>query len=155
MNGILTSWAHYIHSRYYHRSSMNCRFYRVTRIALASFAALLPPKGALTYEVMEPKKFATEQSKQILKTLGANDFLLDLYGGVSTHMREILLSTMVQGMLNNTLTREEWEKKYMRPDALYIYRLGQTLAERAVSEKEEDRPYVTEMADMKQHGRYA
>lgn len=132
----------------YHGTHMTRRFYHTTKIALASFALLLPPAKATAYKYIEPKKFATEQSAQILKTLGANDSLLEVNARVSDQMTHIIKSRMVQGMANGTLTKDEWEEKYMRPDVLYIYRLGQALAERAKNEKKEDQSHVMEMAEM-------
>ncbi len=132
----------------YQNSQIKHRFYHTTKIALVSFACLLPSTKVTAYQYIEPKKFATEQSPQILKTLGANDALLKINAKVSDQMTHIISSQMVQGMATGTLTKNEWEKKYMRPDVLYIYRLGQTLAARAKRETKDDQSYVMEMADM-------
>lgn len=124
------------------------RFFHATSITLASSAFLLSPAKAMAYKYLEPKQFATEQSSKILKTLGANDSLLKINARVSDQMTHIINSQMVQGMAKGSLSKDEWEKNYMRPDVLYIYRLGQSLVERAKKEKKEDRPYVMEMAEM-------
>lgn len=138
----------YINHRYCYSIPMMRRFYRTTTVALASSAFLFSSATGMAYKCIEPKKFAVEQSEQILKALGANEPLLKLNARVSHHMTHIIQSSMVQGMATGTLSREEWEKKYMRPDALYIYRLGQALAERAQKEKEEDRFHIMGMAEM-------
>jgi thiaminase len=134
--------------RYCHNIHTMSRFYHTTKIILISSLFLITPSNAIAYKYIEPKKFAIEQSAQILKTLGANDSLLKINARVSDQMTQIIKSQMVQGMVKGTLTKEEWEKKYMRPDVLYIYRLGKALAERAKREKKEDQPYIVEMAEM-------
>lgn len=123
------------------------RYYSVARVALTSTLMCLPAT-ATAYKSVEPRTFATEHSTHILKTLGANSTLLRINRKVSDQMTLILQSEMVQGMATGTLAREEWERKYMQPDVLYIHKLGLALAERAKLEKKEDQPYVMEMAEM-------
>lgn len=102
----------------------------------------------MAYKYVNPKDFSKEQSPQILKKLGANDSLLKINRLASDKMTNILESHMVQAMAKGTLTKDDWEKKYMRADALYIYKLGQELAERAKKETEKDRSNVMEFANM-------
>jgi thiaminase len=121
-------------------------FCQTTRMAVASSFCLLAPSGALAYKYIHPSEFSIHQSSEILKSLGANDSLLKVNRVVSDKMTEIIASDMVQGMAMGMLTQDEWNRKYMRADALYIYRLGQELAIRAKYEKEADNIMV--IADM-------
>lgn len=123
------------------------RFYQITHIVLTALTLFLPTKS-LAYKYIEPKEFVSRQSTQILKTLGADKHLITLNTRVCHQMTHIIQSYMVQGMATGTLTKDEWEKKYMKPDVLYIYRLGQALEERARYEKKEDQFHVKQMAEM-------
>jgi thiaminase len=124
-------------------------FCRSTRIALAaSSLCLLPSTPAKAYQHIDPKKFSVEESPRILKKLGAHAPLLKVNKLVTDQMSRIIASPMVQGMARGTLTREEWDEKYMRADVLYIYKLGQELAERSKKEQEPDRSNVMEFAEM-------
>lgn len=134
--------------RFNYKAPVMCRFYRATTIALASSVFLFPPAAARAYRSIEPKSFALEQSVHILTALGANPQMLKLNTRVTKQMTQLLQSQMVQGMAKGTLTKEEWETKYMKPDVLYIYKLGHSLAERAKQENEEDRARIMEMAEM-------
>ena len=131
---------HFLHSIH--------RFCSNAKNAFASKARILPPTRAGTYRYIDPKAFAIEDSSKILQTLGANQSLLKINRVVSDKMVTIIDSQMVQGMAKGTLTREEWDKKYMKADALYIYQLGCSLAERAAKETEKDRTHMMELAEM-------
>lgn len=136
-------------TRYFrHDTSRMRRFYRTTSIALASSAFLFSPAGARAYQHIDPSHFVKEQSPKILSNLGANASMLKLNAQVNDQMTRLIQSHMVQGMAKGTLKKEEWETKYMKPDVLYIYQLGQSLRERAKKENEEDCERVMEMADM-------
>jgi thiaminase len=124
------------------------RFRSKTKIAAASTVCLWPLAQNAAYQYIDPQKFAIEESAKILRHLGANDSLIKVNRVVSDIMAAILESDMVQGMAKGTLTREEWDKKYMRADALYIYQLGCSLAERANIESENDNGLMRELAEM-------
>lgn len=119
-----------------------------SKIAIASSCCLLPVTGAVAHQAIDPKEFAAKQSEEILKHLGANESLLKTNRLVTELMAQIIESEMVQGMAKGTLTHEEWDAKYMRADALYIYKLGQELEKRAHKEAEHDSANVMEMAEM-------
>lgn len=123
-------------------------FGHTSRFVLASTACLLPTSQAIAYKYINPKEFASVRSEQILEKLGANDSLLKINRLVSDKMANILGSHMVQGMATGTLSKENWEEKYMRPDVLYIYKLGQELSARAKKETGKDQSNVMEFADM-------
>lgn len=131
------------------RLSFSMRSIRqTTRMAFASSICLLSPAGGMAYNYINPREFSTHQSPQILSKLGANDSLLKVNRVAMDKMTAIIESPMVQGMAKGTLTKEEWERKYMRADALYIYKLGQRLSIRAQKEKDADRLAIMEIADM-------
>ncbi len=89
-----------------------------------------------------------EQSPKILQSLGASDSLLKVNMVASEKMTAIIESQMVQRMAKGTLSKEEWDRKYMRADALYIYNLGRALATRALNEEEQDSLNLREFAEM-------
>lgn len=124
------------------------RFCNTTRVAFASSICLMSPTKGLAYKHIDPNQFASVQTTHILRTLGASDRLININRFATDRMTNILTSQMVQGMAKGTLTKEEWNIKYMRADALYIYKLGQALAKRSNNENEEDREKVKEFADM-------
>lgn len=131
------------------RLSFGMRLFRQsTRMTFASSICLLSPSEATAYHYVCPKEFVAHQSTKILSNLGANDSLLKVNKVAMDKMTEIIESPMVQGMAKGTLTKDEWERKYMRADALYIFKLGQRLSIRAQQEKEADRLHMTEIADM-------
>ena len=115
-------------------------------IALVSTISILPTQ-AIAYTYINPRVFV-KQSPEILRNLGASDSLLKINRVASEKMTEILESQMVQGMAKGTLSKEEWDRKYMRADALYIYNLGRALAIRAANENEQDSVHVRDFAEM-------
>lgn len=124
------------------------RFFSTARIAITSSVCLFHPTQAVAYKYIDPIKFSEEQSTQILRNLGANESLLKVNRVSSGIMAKILNSEMVQGMAKGTLTKEEWDKKYMRADALYIYNLGKALDKRSKNESEQDSLNMMEFANM-------
>jgi thiaminase len=124
------------------------RFTFSVKVVLFSTICLLPPKQAVAYRYINPREFSIEQSAKILRNLGASDSLIKVNRTVSDTMTAIIESQMVQGMAKGTLTREEWTKKYMKADVLYIYNLGHALATRATNETEKDSVNVMELAEM-------
>lgn len=118
------------------------------RMAFASTMCLFPSTQAMAYRYIDPKVFAQEQSPNILRTLGANDTLLKVNRVASEKMAAIIESPMVQGMAKGTLSKEKWDEKYMKADALYIFNLGQALAIRAKNEKDKDSLHLSELAEM-------
>lgn len=113
----------------------------------STFSTLAPVKVA-GYSAIDPEQFSYEQAGEILKTLGACEQLQKTYKVVRPIMANILASSMVQGMAKGTLTVEEWELKYMKADALYIYRLGSELTKRVENEADEDKALMGELAEM-------
>ena len=118
------------------------------KIALFSTFSLLPTTQTIAYKCIDPKKFTLEQSPKILQNLGASETLLKINQVASKKMTEIIESQMVQKMAKGTLTKEEWDSRYMQPDVLYINNLGRALAERSVKEDEKDRLMMMELAEM-------
>lgn len=117
------------------------------KIAFFSTVSLLPTQ-AIAYKYIDPKTFSVEQSPKILRNLGASDSLLKIHRVASKKMTEILESQMVQRMAKGQLSKEEWDRKYMRADVLYIYNLGRALATRATGENEKDSLNLKEFAQM-------
>lgn len=117
------------------------------KIACISTISLLPTQ-TMAYKYIDPKVFVVEQAPKILRNLGASDSLLKINRVASQKMTEIIESQMVQRMAQGTLSKEEWDRKYMRADALYIYNLGLALAQRAKQEQEKDGQNVQEFAEM-------
>ena len=118
------------------------------KIAFFSSVCLLPTANLGAYKYIDPKEFSEKQFPKILQELGANESLVKVNRTATKKMSEIISSDMVQGMAKGILTKEEWDKKYMRADALYIYNLGKVLALRAKNENEGDKSNITELADM-------
>ena len=54
-----------------------------------------------------------QQPARILRQLGANDALIKVNRVASHKLADIMESPMVQGMAKGTLTREEWDRKYI------------------------------------------
>lgn len=102
----------------------------------------------MTYRYIDPSTFSAEQSSKILRNLGASAPLLRVNMVASKKMTSIINSQMVQRMAKGTLSKEEWDRKYMRADALYIYNLGRALAMRAAKENEKDSLSLMEFAKM-------
>lgn len=123
-------------------------FCKTATLALASSACLLSPSRGIAYQYIHPKTFSVEESPRILRQLGANESLLKVNRVASDKMTAILESSMVQGMAKGTLTKDEWSRKYMKADVLYIYKLGQELATRSEKEGEADKANVLDLAEM-------
>lgn len=114
----------------------------------AMVASLLIPGAVGAHKHISPHQFVYEQCPKILTELGANQSLIKINHVVDDKMTKILESTMVQGMAKGTLSKDEWNQKYMKPDVLYIYNLGQSLATRVTKEEDRHKPVVKEIADM-------
>lgn len=128
--------------------SISCRLISRAKIVLFSTVSVLPATQGIAYKTIDPREFSLEQCPKILQNLGASDSLLKINRVASEKMTEIIESQMVQRMAKGTLTKEEWDRKYMRADALYIYNLGRALAVRATNEKEKDSLNLMEFAEM-------
>lgn len=123
--------------------------YRLSQVVpIAPMISSLSPMQGVMYKYIDPKTFSVKQAPEILRNLGANNSLLKINQVASKKMTEIIESQMIQRMIKGTLSKEEWDRKYMKADALYIHNLGCALAKRAMHEKEEDSLHVREFAEM-------
>lgn len=79
--------------------------------------------------------FINYEIVKLFKKAGANDKIISLWKEQSKEIEKILSSKMVQGMKKNTLTRQQFDELYMKPDVIYIYNLGLELKKRSLKEK--------------------
>jgi|GEM_PF-4841786 len=105
-------------------------------------------------------RFIRHDSVQLFKALGAGGRLTDLWVRHSDITHKILSSEMVQGMRDNSLTREKFDNLYMKPDVLYIYNLGVALKERSAKLEKRTKSNISMIADMfmgyeTEHNRFA
>jgi thiaminase len=95
------------------------------------------------------KDFVNIEIVKLFKQAGANDKIIALWRSQSKNIEKILSSKMVQGMKKNTLTRQQFDEVYMKPDVIYIYNLGVALKKRALKEdKINDRNNIMMLAEM-------
>lgn len=129
-------------------SNFVSRSLSTARVAFASSMCLLPSTQAFAYKHIDPKAFVHTEMPQILRRLGASSTLLKVNEVATQHMIDIIASEMVQRMAKGTLSKEEWDKKYMKADARYISDLGFALSKRVKNEAEAERAHLSDLADM-------
>ena len=93
--------------------------------------------------------FVNVEIVKLFKKAGANNKIISLWKEQSKNIEKILSSKMVQGMRKNTLTRQQFDELYMKPDVIYIYNLGVELKKRAAAEKNKsDKNNIMMLAEM-------
>lgn len=100
------------------------------------FSGILMPFSS-NAKANDYENFVKQDCVVLFKEVGAGDKIMDLWKNQAKNMEKILASKMVQGMKNNTLTREKFDELYMKPDVIYIYNLGLALEKRAAKEPNE------------------
>lgn len=112
------------------------------------FSGILMPFSS-NAKANDYENFVKQDCVVLFKEVGAGDKIINLWKNQAKNMTKILSSNMVQGMKNNTLTREKFDELYMKPDVIYIYNLGLALEKRAVKEpNESDRENIMLVANM-------
>jgi thiaminase len=123
-------------------------FINFIKLVLIAIIAVVP-MNLFANNIEHEKLFATENYSSLFQSLEANDAIIKLWRSQFKYMKSILSSKMVQGMKKSTLTQKDFDELYMKPDVIYIYRLGVETQKRA--EKMENLEYkllVNELADM-------
>ena len=93
--------------------------------------------------------FVEKDSVEFFKKIGANDKIISLWLEQKDNISQILQSTMVQGMKNGSLVKQDFDNLYMKPDVIYIYNLGVLLKRRAEMENNvDDKNNLSMIADM-------
>ena len=93
--------------------------------------------------------FINTEAVELFRKVGADDTIISLWKEQSKNLEKILSSKMVQGMRKNTLTRQQFDELYMKPDVIYIYNLGVELKKRAMLEKNiNDKNNIMMLAEM-------
>ena len=100
-------------------------------------------------DIDDCEKFIKNDAISLFKEVGAGEKIISLWLSQIENMGQIMSSKMVQGMKNGTLTQEQFDDLYMKPDVLYIYNLGVALKKRAELETNgESKQNITMIAEM-------